>query len=1314
MIAKTRAFPLLVLLMTFTGHHANYCSSNGVCEISSDSDNCNGTLLKSIAEELKNSGRKDAVINISVSSLHLNENVVFKNFDSLVIMGHPGHNTVIDCTILERKAGITFAEIKNVTLSDLNLTSCGSEVTVSASELPYISALTVKTCNNLYFTNLSILKSQGIGLTILHHREGVVNISSSVFTDNKHDDGTIRGGGGVYIGEFECNSSNKNSTVSFQFEHCNFEGNVAHTKRYDLYEFIEIRKGYGQGGGVFVALQHGMTHRNVTIVFSHCTFDANQGFGGGGLSVQMDELQGSTDSNVKRILVNVENSTFKKNGCKNNTTRIGGGAYLSLHSLSPTIVYNFHNVTFTENCAKLGGGVYFSSHWLKSGNYSLRFDTCQFTNNSAHTGSAVDLQLTPSTFIKLSGGELSDVVFVNCHFLENSVSPYNDTQRATGIGTLYSSLYNEGEHRIENNNGRATGIGTLYSSLYNVRFEGEHRFENNNGTAVYIVNGVANFSSSSAYFIGNRGIRGGAMALIGSSLMVVGPNRKYIFMNNSAFHRGGAMYVFMINSHDFTVSRSCFVQYFNGSSYGQSTQWNNNITFTDNYAREGRSIYATSLNPCQVINNGTENDPSLTLINSSKIFTSRGININIDDVATDGAKIQSTGSQKLLVIPGKRTHHGITMCDDTDKLNEAPLWMNVLPNKSTIVPDSGLTYYVGSTIQLSGEPGDNATLILETASTRQIYTKIEVELDDCPPGFTLSDNNVCVCNAEEHNGYLECNSSEFFSYLIPGAWIGLVPEINATELAIGICPHTFCNYSDTDTCRVVLPSDSEELKRRVCGPKREGVLCGNCKANHTVHFHSPQFECVLEDNMCKVGWLFYILSELVPVTVVFVTVIVFNISFTSGAVNGFILFSQMLLSLNIDTNGIVNKFSNKRDTRIREGYQFLYGLLNLEFFSTETMSFCLWPNATALHMLAFKYVTIVYALSLVILVIWFMNKCGGRCLGRWCRITSVKSSIIHGISAFFIICYSQSVSVSHALVNGVDVHFREGSNLTSSRRVWLDGNSEHFSKNHLPYALPAIFCLTTIGAVPPMILLVYPLSNRLLNFFGLGETKLVNCISRKLPVSSLIPLLDCFQSCFKDDLRFFAGLYFLYRWIAPVLHISTSLGIAYATTEFFLILILAIHAFSQPYVKRIHNMIDTLLFTDLLLIHSITCINFYLIKSRESRSKLNNAFDKTVPIQAVFIYLPFIIMAVCVFIKLCKHTILLLIYCHMKNKRVALNTSFNNFDLKAAVLSQRGKIKAGLPTARSGSPIREESDEELLERIERKSGYKWYEETDTD
>ena len=1278
---------LVFSLVGRLGSDAETCRSEGdvrVCQIHSDSNyQNNGESLETIAAEL-NAG-ENVSIDIKIPLLHLTKNISFNQLDSLTISGDPNSATVINCTHLDSDAGIMLVEVANITLENLMLTSCGSQMTIKTNT--YSSALTIHSCGYVYVTNLVITKSQGIGLSILNHQEGTVYIAWSNFTDNKipqefHD---ILGGGGVYVGEFQQNSS----SISFEFRHCLFERNVAHTRYYHSYytdEFGETRTGYGQGGGAFLAFESDVIHSYMSVTFSYCIFTENQAFLGGGLSVKIGK--GRTQLISTKVIVTIESSLFKSNGCINTTTatKIGGGTHLSynlIKSLNGTgSEYNFWNVSFIKNCAEVGGGVHFFSYRNNFEHNSLLFNNCTFKRNRAHTGSAIDM--IPSDFVKLSPGYTTLPVFRNCSFLENAVFVNSDSHNAQ----------------------RIAGVGTLYASLYDVKFEEKNNFKNNKGTAVYMVNGVANFSDSSATFSNNRGIRGGAVALIGAATLIVGLKKVYVFVNNTALYQGGALFVQMINTHDFTVSRSCFIQYFDGNDVRVTKHWNNSITFSGNKAQVGEAIFATSLHPCQVINNNTKEAPYYITVDASEVFSIRGIKIDESKVATEGAQLEYR-NETLYTIPGKQYSHGVAIIDDTKKTVSEPLRAKtIITGNARVMLDPAFSLYVREKIQLNGTPGDKANLLLQTVSTRQSYTLFEVVLKECPPGFKL-ENDVCICDSNKYFGLLECDTTDFYSYLTPGLWIGPISdkESNVTELVTSICPHSFCDYNQTTIRGIALPQSSSQLDKKLCGKTRTGVLCGRCRQGHTVHFHSPKFQCKSEDNnLCKVGWLFYILSELVPVTVVFITVLVFNISFTSGAVNGFILFSQVLISLNIDASGIIT-FPNQRT--VTEGYQLMYGFLNLEFFTTESMSFCLWPNATALDMLAFKFITIVYALSLVILVVWFMNKCGGRCLGKWCRITAVKSSVIHGISAFLIICYSQSITVSHSLVNGGELWRKEGSNITIANRVWLNGNVVYFSAKHLPYALPALFFLLTIGVLPPLLLLAYPLSNRILAFLGFEESKLVKWISQKLPINSLKPLLDSFQGCFKDNLRFFAGLYFLYRWMAPVVFtISSSLGTAYITTEILLILMLAIHAFSQPYLQRVHNMVDTVLFTDLLLINSITCIHYFLFQSQENRYTVKKKVAKTAVVQAILIYLPFCAMVIYVLVLGYKH-----IY-GFYYKRCGKQNKFNK-EMDMPAMQTLGWLKTVVHSISSISGDTSNTDNELPHRlIAGQVSYECFEDTD--
>ena len=1184
------------------------------CDPQISSLECDSWTLNQIAENTSNATHVD--IEINISHLQLTGRLKFKHHKFFSITGK---TTIIGCMGID--SGLQLMDINKVTITGITFTNCGAPYENSM----YYYTVSLIGCRDITITRASFTRNKATALSVLNHQGGTINIFYCNFTENSIIEADkILGGGGIYIGSFQ---NIPTSPSAYYFSNCMFAKNIARTR---FFNFIltddqgQSSGGHGRGGGVFLRFEAAVT--DIYAEFSDCTFRENLGFLGGGLSV---EIRGGIDQETSNISVTVKDSLFEANGCSiENPSGNGGGTHLSFNTYNKQNLsqshYYFLNVSFTNNCAELGGGVYFFSGHRRTVNdvNNLLFENCTFTGNNAHTGSAMDL--SSHIFDRLADGFLITPTLRDCQFLSNAI----DIQPLRNRTTF--------------------GIGTVYSSQYSIKFEGETVFFNNTGTALYVVNGYADFSEGDVNFIQNIGIRGGAVALVGLSSILVGTEGNYSFINNTAMDSGGAIFSLMIDNHDYTVSRSCFIQHVDINDPMRVlpiSEWGANISFTGNRAKAGtgHAIFATSLHPCLVINNGTIARSSYIIISIRDIFSIR--KIIFDDgpqpqVATEGAILHHS-DHLLQIIPGEGYSHGVTLSDDLRNQAGGTFQASIKDNPK-IELDSAFSSCLSDQITLKGQTNESAELFLQTVSLRQVYVKLRVQLVDCPPGFALK-KNECVCNAHQYVGLIRCDIHSLNSYLYPGFWTGLVSDSNSPrrmELATGICPPGFCDYngSEVSISGLRLPQNASMLDNAICGKSRTGILCGECREGYTTHFHSPTFLCKLADpTLCKVGWLFYIISELVPVTVVFITVLVFNISFTSGAVNGFILFSQLINSLNINSCGLIS-LPNSTIIGFIHAYRIIYGFFNLDYFSIENLSFCLWANASVLDMIAFKYVTIIYALLLVIIVVWFMDKYAGRCLGKWYRITKLKSSVTHGITTFLVICYAQCINVSLTLLLHYQYTPKTGSELKIPAIVWLNGNLIYFSGRHLLYALPALFCLITIGILPPMLLLSYPLSNKIMSFFGLEGSKPVKFISRKLCMSSLKPLFDSFQGCFKDNLRLFAGLYFIYRWIGLIVNASTSsYSVFFTVVEILLLCVLALHAVCQPYAQKVHNIIDILLFTNLAIINAISFANYYRNQNFDGRAYETQFINTFVTIQLILIYLPFLSMVVYTLVTVCKH-----------------------------------------------------------------------------
>ena len=246
-------------------------------------------------------------------------------------------------------------------------------------------------------------------------------------------------------------------------------------------------------------------------------------------------------------------------------------------------------------------------------------------------------------------------------------------------------------------------------------------------------------------------------------------------------------------------------------------------------------------------------------------------------IATDGAVFHNVSS-KLVVISGEKHRHGITMFDDLDQLVEAPLSV-ILDNIDAKLSLAHSTF-VGKEIRLKGRPNHNASLYMNTVSSRKIYIKLNVQLTNCPPGFKFNDNHlVCTCNTEAYVGLFKCDLDNFRSHIYPGYWAGLMETHQGPhELVTSPCP--LCDYStqrsnaSVPKFEIALPQNYSELSKTVCGEIKTGIVCGKCQKKHTIHFHSPGFLCKSDKPAgCKLGPLFYLLSELLPVTVFFIVVL---------------------------------------------------------------------------------------------------------------------------------------------------------------------------------------------------------------------------------------------------------------------------------------------------------------------------------------------------------------------------------------------------------------------------------------------------------
>ena len=1168
----------------------------------------------------------------------LAQSIKVENKSKISLRGVEENGTTIQCMGM---MGFSFINVTDLTITGLTFIACGEifdstslNITTNTSTLKFMASIYMYSCTNIKIERVNVVDSDGTGIAIFD-TDGNIEMISSTFNNNRRSDSILPGGGGVYV-EFtfcppgkvddDCiHHQRKNHNSSYLFHDCIFtqnNGTTVFTEHTSYYKAEGTQfHGLGRGGGLCVIFKGDASNNKLTI--DACQFTQNGAIWGGGLYVAFH------DSPQKNTLL-VENTRFIKNDCYLNG---GGGVDVGLlfyKELPPERnTMKFNNCSFIENKAKYGGGIKFYSSESKSVNLSnnIEFNDCLWERNMAQYGSAVDI--SPHVWDTLAGGYLPTPTFENCNFTWNYA---------------LHVLMDEGPVVTYKNRGKGAFLCTGLS----IHFIGTTTFHGNNGTAMYMSSSSVYFKEQSfVQFEGNTGFEGGAVTLLGFSVLYVMNNSTLKFINNTADSFGGAILYRSNNKHDFSSSRSCFIQYA-GTTESVS---NRSITFifSGNEAGKGdesvfgQSIFTTTLRPCRrgcynedqqvesCGNNHTEENAGFSCVGNFTFSDNRE-----KEVSTSGAKFKWKNDtfEPVLVSPGQDLVLPFKLMDDlchkTFGLYHVTIINSNIEQKyinESIMLDPANSYMSDDTVRLFGNPGDVATLELATTGFREISLSITVKIQHCQPGYVVNSTNKridCVCSTNTQNRYFgieHCDETEKRAYIGRGYWTGYKKDFVETEstLESGYCPHAFChvnNHLHLSTEYPLPHSPSRDiLDQDICGSTRTDKLCGNCRSKHSTFFHSINYKCLL-NQYCKFGILLYVLSELVPVTVLFLIIIIFKIQLTSGAINGFILFIQLIDMMIIDANGYIQtKFGI---LIFIKAYRFMYRMFNLEFFTLDELSFCMWEGATTMDVLAVKYITIVYALLLVAVTIMVMKLCTVKCFKL-----SVKGSTIHGLSAFFVICYAQCTKVTLLVITPARV-YRMGFEKVE-KVVYYQGDLLYMKGEHLRYAIPAVVFLIVFVLVPLILLLVYPLCYKVFAFLRIEETRFIRLTCRVIPLEKMKPLFDSFQSCFKDNYRFMAGLYFLYRLAVHVTFVLTdSFTKFYVTVEIELIIMLTIQATTYAYKKHWHNILDILLFANLAAINAMTLHNYKRAKEIRKNQSYQREIDIVSGIQTFLIYLPLI------------------------------------------------------------------------------------------
>jgi len=1162
-------------------------------------------------------------------------NLSFYGLRNISILGAGHKVTIAKCQF---GVGLDFQNSTQVKLANLSIIGCGllsgsTSVNKTSNESAlFRAALYFLNCTDVELRGIAVSNSTGTAVA-LYDVTGDVLITCSNFSFNKvskNNTEQLPGGGGIYA-EFTINMTNttENSPyIQYKVCYCKFANNVAvNVKNVETESTARQHTGrhfqqFGSGAGLSINLR-GSIH-NVSFSVQSCSFINNTAVWGGGIHFMVL-------NNSKRNQFIVETSHFDNNHCPYNATMTstgtgGGGIRFQFF---PNYGSNYsHSVllkdcTFTNNSAYYGGGFSISLVREKDVHMSttnVMIVNCTWDNNSARTGSAVDIFLNDFPI-----GIVPNACITNCTFRNNSNN------------FLLNSI-------------NLLGVGALYTRSVPIQFYSTNIFTGNQGSAIAATGARFIFYNHSvAIFENNTGRQGGAIALLGVSYIELRDYTTLTFFGNQAIVKGGAIYSLVTSERDFINSQNCFILYHDANM--PPYNWKTNISFRENNAPTGNSIYCTTLLACvwstQAEGTCVDEKEIKEVFYWNGTFNYYGISNSKDlddEISTAASEISHNTNDLLCIPPGKYHQLNITALDDRHSQVSTVYLIKSSGNSHCKVSNASM-YSTDAIVQLEGEPGCNVTIDVQTINARPLSLTIVAVIGECPPGYyiTQEDQVTCKCSLfnhdEEFHGIANCDENNLVAYLRPEFWAGYTLVNSNKVLITASCPGGYCYRNRTLLLRLPDTPSDKALNDLLCRPQnRAGRLCGRCSKDHHISTYLLDFHCIKCSPKQINGIIILLLTKYLPLTVFLFIIMFFNISLVNGPLNSFILFSQVLDAMDVYSSGKVATPSTLENIFIAI-YTFLYGIWNLNFLEMVISPFCIFQTKTALPILTLEYAVAIYTLVVVFILFLLAPKLKEKLFttddhSPWgCKITIrkcyeryihfKKSAVyrqgesIHAFTTLLVLCYVKVMTITIDILTPNNLYGPGGEDSKIQIKVvWVDGTLRYLNGAHRIYATVAFLCLFTCVIIPPLLLLSYPYLPMLINKLNCHNNKILQkfCIA---PLDKYVPFFDAFQSCYKNEYRYFAGLYFIYRIIALcIASLAPSPENQYIGQSIFYTAILMVHCLCQPYKKRSHNIIDGLVFANMIIINSLSAYRYYWYSTNLSKS------TKVFWIQTIMIYLP--------------------------------------------------------------------------------------------
>ena len=499
-----------------------------------------------------------------------------------------------------------------------------------------------------------------------------------------------------------------------------------------------------------------------------------------------------------------------------------------------------------------------------------------------------------------------------------------------------------------------------------------------------------------------------------------------------------------------------------------------------------------------------------------------------------------------------------------------------------------------------------------------------------------------IDKVDSYENYYKDNSTDVNECASISIKVGECTTYNET---IGLRYKGYCPYDVRFNSRmhingndiVINVSSCSMLNSTMCGDlNRHGLLCSKCKAGYGPSLYSRTWKCEkCNDNKQYLMWILYLLLELIPLTIFFIIVIIFNVRATSPPFTAYVFYCQYFTIL-FQTDNYFRLFViNYINPYVYKLVFTVIDVWSLDFLRLVIPPFCVSSSLTNMQVLFFGLIPALYPFLLIFITYIFIElharnvyvviqlwKPFHKCFVKVRRSYDSKASIFNSFSTLLLLSFSKIFFIgSHSFYTTGVIKYPNGTQDNEIHAAYYDPNLPE--PVLLPYLIPSMILLALFTLTPTLFLFLHPIKiyRKFLVFICCKDLR---CLQS---------FLDTFQGHYKDgtngtrDYRAMAGLQLVCRVIilmAHGWHESNEQRIILITYKnSFLIIISMSYFIFQPCKKNYMNTIEGSLYSIAAIVSNLL---FYLLDSNHPGNVFNIylvlflIFVPSLVVLALFIY----------------------------------------------------------------------------------------------